>query len=126
MAKQWSLEAAIYSALRRAHRNSPEYREALKLAKEEYFIKSKKGKDLRRVRFKCKTCGEANNRKLVNIDQKLSVIPIIGKTDFNDYISRLFCGVNGLQILCKRCHNEKSKQENKQRREYKKGLKNER
>lgn len=125
MPKKWNLEAAVYSALRRAHRNSPEYREVLKNAKEEYYIKSKKGKDLRRVRFKCKACNSAYNRKMVHVDHLASVVPISGKTNFDDYVKRLFIGVSGLQILCKPCHKEKSNSENKARRLHKALLKKE-
>lgn len=118
----WNLEAAVYSALRRAHRNSPEYHEVLKLAKSEYFIQSKKGKPMRRVHFACAQCGKKYSRKGVAIDHVQPVVPVTGKTNFDDYVKRLFCGVKGLQVLCKdECHRLKSKHENAQRRALKKG-----
>lgn len=115
----WVRDAAIYSALRRAHRNSPEYQETLKAAKEEYFILSKKGKKLRRVHFRCAKCGNKGSRKVVAVDHRESVVPVTGKTDLNTYADRLFCGIKGLDILCKECHDSKSKAENKLRRMHK-------
>lgn len=120
----WVKEAAIYSALRRAHRNSPEYRESLSAVKSEYFIKSKKGKDMRRVHFQCAACQKKAPRKQVRVDHIEPVVPVSGKTTFDNYIDRLFCGKKGLQILCVPCHNEKSKRENAERRKIKKELKN--
>lgn len=122
MAKRvWNLQAAVYSALRRAHRNSPEYHQALKNAKSDFYIPSKKGKPMRRVHFQCIKCGSKNSRKTVAVDHKEPVVEVTGKADFNTYISRLFCGIKGLQILCKVCHDAKSKEENRQRRIHKKG-----
>ena len=117
----WNLEAAVYSALRRAHRNSPEYYQTLNSAKAEYFIPSKKGSPMRRVHFKCAQCGDLNGRKEVAVDHRLPVIdPNQGKTNFDDYIKRLFCGTIGLDVLCKKCHNSKTKAENAIRRAVKK------
>lgn len=115
----------MYSALRRAHRNSPEYRDTLKAAKYEYFIDSKKGKKLRRVHFQCAQCKERYSRKQVFVDHISPVIdPNTGKVDFNTYISRLFCGKLGLQILHKTCHDVKTKIENALRRKIKKEKEN--
>jgi 5-methylcytosine-specific restriction endonuclease McrA len=122
----WVRDAAIYSALRRAHRNSPEYHEALKLAKSEYFILSKKGKQMRRVHFQCAHCPTKATRKNVAVDHINAVIdPRVGKTTLDDYANRLFCGTIGLQILCKPCHSVKSKLENAVRRKVKKEKANE-
>jgi hypothetical protein len=32
----------------------------------------------------------------------------IGFADFNTYIDRLFCSVDGFQVLCKQCHSAKT------------------
>ncbi len=118
--KEWVRDLAIYSALRRAHRNSPEYRQCLAEAKSEYFILSKKGKQLRRVQFKCAHCGTKTSRKLAKVDHIEPVVPVTGKTTLDDYANRLFCGVKGLQILDKACHDSKTKGENAMRRLIKK------
>ena len=119
--KAWNLEAAVYSALRRAHRNSPEYRDALNAVKGEFYIYSKKGKKLRRVHFSCRICNGTKSRKEVFVDHIHPVIdPRVGKAGFASYINRLFCGVGGLQILCRKCHQLKTQAENAIRRRTKK------
>jgi 5-methylcytosine-specific restriction endonuclease McrA len=91
-------------------------------AKEVYYIKSKKGKDLKRVRFKCEECSKKFSAKNVAVDHIEPVIEIggvpvrsNGLPDFNVYIDRLFCGIENLQLLCKPCHKKKTAAEAKQR-----------
>lgn len=119
--KSFVVKAAVFSALRRSFRNYPAFKEVLDDAKTEYFIKSKHGKDLRRVQFECNGCKESFKRTEVNVDHIEPVIPLEGlpgteeHPDFNIYIERLFCSKSNLQILCKTCHKKKSNEEKKQR-----------
>lgn len=126
--KAWNQEAAIYSALRRAYRSSTAVNACLEDVKEVYFILSKKGKQLRRVRFKCARCGQMFSRKEVAVDHILPVVDPLdgnllpdGTKDWMKQIKRLFVSKEGLQILDKKCHNSKSKDENAIRRAAKKG-----
>jgi hypothetical protein len=118
----WVLQAMVFSALRRAFRTYPPYKETLDDAKEEYYIDSKKGKKLRRVRFRCNKCGKKYARTNVAVDHRIPVVDFTGvakqedgETDFNIYIKRLYCARGNLQILCLPCHKEKTKDEGKQR-----------
>lgn len=120
--RRWVLQAAVFSALRRIFRTYPPYSNVRNRAKEEFYIKSKKGKSLRRVRFKCEMCGKKYSSKNVAVDHIEPVIGISGlkrqpngDPDFNVYIARLFCSEENLQLLCSPCHANKSKNENKQR-----------
>ena len=118
---EFDLTAFIKKELRRAFRRSPMYNEAKSLAKHEYFEKSKTGKSLRRVHFQCNNCQgfflDKTGRKEIAVDHIEPVIdPKIGWFDYNQYINRLFCSVDKLQILCKNCHGEKTKEENSTRR----------
>lgn len=125
--KEWSQDAAIYSALRRAYRSSPAMKECLESGKEVYYIESKKGKQLRRVRFLCVACGKKVSRKNIKADHIAPVVDPIdgnklpnGSRDWNKQIDRLFVSAVGLQRMCSECHNEKSKAENALRRKIKK------
>lgn len=40
-----------------------------------------------------------------------------GFWDWHEYIERMFCGVNGYQILCEDCHDVKTKLETQQRKD---------
>ncbi len=56
----------------------------------------------------------------VAIDHKSPVIPLKSfkrpPWDWDEYILRMFCDDSGFQILCKSCHDKKTKQENEERR----------
>jgi len=72
----------------------------------------------RRVRnfYWCKLCTQVFPRKLVSADHITPVIdPFRGFVDWNEYIKRLFCSADGFQILCKQCHDDKTKRERKVR-----------
>lgn len=63
--------------------------------------------------YKCNSCHKQFKSTEVQVDHVEPVIdPSIGFRDWNTYIDRLFCAVSNLQVLCKRCHNIKTKQEN--------------
>lgn len=53
------------------------------------------------------------------------VDPEVGFVDWNNYINRLFCPVNSLQVLCGFCHYSKTQVENQLRAEVRKGRRNE-
>jgi 5-methylcytosine-specific restriction endonuclease McrA len=125
--RTWNLQAAVYSALRRIFRTYPAYQDCRNRVKEEYFIKSKKGKPMRRVRFVCELCGTKVTNKKICCDHIEPVIPIEGLKkqanglpDFNQYIDRLFCGPENLQVICEKCHKSKSAEESKARKKGKK------
>jgi 5-methylcytosine-specific restriction endonuclease McrA len=75
----------------------------------------------------CSDCGTITPRYLMQVDH---ITPVIGVTEKLEDLSwteliedRIWCDANNLQILCLPCHKAKSKQENAERRQYKKGLK---
>lgn len=58
------------------------------------------------------TKGETKRVKNVFVDHILPVVdPAIGFSTWDEYIERMFCEKNNLQLLCKVCHDEKSKEE---------------
>ena len=130
MAKlKWVLQAILFSLLRRAFRRSPMYDECLKKAKREVKVKGKTKDNIRRVKYECAECGalcqNTKKKKEFAVDHRETVIPleglpiVDGVVDFNVYIKRLFCSADNLQILCKICHDRKSKAENTERKRLK-------
>lgn len=129
--RTWVQDAAIYSALRRAFRSSPQIKEVKDAAKSNFFVKSKHGKDMRRVQFECVKCGnkypEGKGRgKNIQVDHKEPVVDPKdgnllpdGSRNWIKQINRLFVGKEGLQVMCKACHKEKSKAENALRKSKK-------
>lgn len=118
---KWVEQAVVISAMRRAFRRYPAYKQCLDNAKTEYFTPSKHGKQLRRVQFECAGCHEKLQRKQVAVDHISSVIDTnVGFVDYDTYAKRLFCNLENLQVLCNlgplSCHKIKTKAENKIRR----------
>jgi hypothetical protein len=67
----------------------------------------------------CAHCDKVFSRKGVSIDHVEPVVdPRHGWQGFDEYIKRMFCLVDGFQILCHNCHDTKTKKENKIRQKY--------
>lgn len=72
--------------------------------------------------YRCEKCKE--EREKIEIDHIQPIVkPEDGFVDWNTYIDSKFVEADKLQGLCHECHKAKSKEENKIRREIKKGLK---
>jgi len=70
----------------------------------------------------CKLCGFVFPRKLVSADHVDPVIePAVGFVDWNTYIPRMFCATEGFNILCKDCHDKKTKIETGVRAKHRNG-----
>jgi 5-methylcytosine-specific restriction endonuclease McrA len=95
-----SLKRFIISTLRRATYRWPHRNTALVNAR------------IARNQYKCANCEKIFTRKEIKIDHIEPIVPLSGFTTWDEYINRMFCGVEGLQILCSPCHNEKTWDEN--------------
>lgn len=76
----------------------------------------------RRIRnfYRCALCQKVFPRKLVSADHIMPVVnPKKGWQGWDEYIERLFCPVDGFQIICKDDHDEKTASERKVRQRYK-------
>lgn len=90
----------------------------------------KKEANVERGQYKCAGCGEIvpptikQGRKRVNnifVDHIEPIVdPKVGFTGFDDYIDRMFCEKDNLQLLCGPCHDEKSMEERRIAAEYRK------
>ena len=79
---------------------------------------------VRRGVYKCGCCGEEvpltvqNGKKRQNnvfVDHIDPIVPVEGWIDWDSCINRMFCEEDELQLICKECHDEKSKEEAAQR-----------
>lgn len=121
--KAFYFRSWFISQARNAMRRYPPYYQARNAVKEEYFIPSKTGKPMKRVRFTCASCGGKFNSNNIVVDHRIPVVepttgfPLMldGNDDWSTYLSRLFCPIENLQVLCKNDHDIKSGKETKQR-----------
>lgn len=108
MIELYILKKFIVPTLRRASYRWPARNEALKEAR------------ISRGMYKCNVCLDTFARKGVNVDHIEPVVdPIKGFEGWDVYINRMFCGKDGFQILCKTCHDFKSQEEKKIRKNKK-------
>lgn len=104
------IRAFIVSVLRVGSRKWPPKYETLN----EAFVGVKTNEKTGRLckHYKCAKCNNDFPSKDVQVDHINPVVdPNTGFTSFDDYIARLFCGKDNLQVLCVECHKEKSKKE---------------
>ena len=73
-----------------------------------------------RNEYECSSCKGTFPVTGVSVDHIETVVPLDWTSedwDWNVIDKRLFCPLDGLQVLCKQCHKEKTNEENKERRE---------
>ena len=92
---------------------------------------AKKEAQVERGIYRCASCGEnvpltikQGRKRITNVfvdHIKPIVDPEVGFTTFDDFIDRMFCNKENLQVLCGDCHDKKTSEERKlatQRRGY--------
>lgn len=111
---QSRIQSFIKSALRSGSQRWPPRYEALNEAKRGKSINESTGRLAEH--YECANCNGLFPAKLVVVDHIEPVVPISGFNTWDEVISRMFCPVSGLQVLCKPCHKIKTKEENDLRR----------
>jgi 5-methylcytosine-specific restriction endonuclease McrA len=113
------LKSFITSVLRGGYRRYPAKYEVLK----EASVGKKLNKTTKRMaeHFICNHCKKEYPGKEVNVDHIVPVTcPVEGFIDWDVYIKRMFCDKSNLQVLCKKCHDNKTASERGVRNETKK------
>ena len=70
----------------------------------------------------CEHCKELFPAKDVQADHIEPIVPLTGFETWDQTIERLFCEIDGFQVLCKDCHKIKTDKERKIRQQHKKQL----
>ncbi len=94
----------VRSALRKLWMWSPERRAALSAAR------------ISRGIYRCDGCRVAVTSQFIAVDHTVACVPLSGWDSWDGFITRLFCDPSGLQVLCQRCHEQKSCQEKESRK----------
>jgi 5-methylcytosine-specific restriction endonuclease McrA len=104
----------ITSALRAASRRWPPKYKALKEALTGRKVNAKTGKMA--MHYKCVACEDIFIAADVQVDHISPVVdPKKGFVSWDVYITRMFCEIDGMQVMCKPCHNIKTTEEKKLR-----------
>lgn len=97
----------LRSALRSAYNRWPPKFQVLANARRPYEGTDKRTK----WEFKCQVCGKWHKSSDVSVDH---IVPAGSLNTFDDlagFCQRLFCSEDGLQVLCKSCHQVKTNEE---------------
>lgn len=108
----------IKGAIRRIFRLSPWMKIALQGARIEKVKTLKDGSIAKKpdVYYKCSMCKGEFKQKDVQVDHVVPVVPpdkTIQDMSYDEIVDRIFCDLNNLQVLCKSCHDIKTKEEKK-------------
>jgi 5-methylcytosine-specific restriction endonuclease McrA len=96
----------IKSALRQAWNKYPVKYEVLKKA---YVGKEVNGKTGRLIKhYQCANCKKHFPQKEVQVDHKIDIGGVYTENGWDGVIERMFCSADNLQVLCKKCHKEKT------------------
>ena len=103
--KQFNLKSYLIAWLRRGSYRVP------------YRAEVKKAARTSRGIYQCAHCKKGFKNGDFAIDHINPVISVRdGFVDWNSFIDSLYCGPEGLQVLCHECHDKKTKEENKKRK----------
>ena len=94
----------LRSALRSASRRYPPIYEALAAAKRPYTGNNPRQK----VCYECASCGIMASTKEVAVDHRIDCGKLASWDDVQGFMERLFCGPDGLDVLCHECHDCKT------------------
>lgn len=64
-----------------------------------------------RGQYLCAKCQVIFPKKEVSVDHIIPIVALTGFTTWDDYFNRLFCNSDNLQVLCKKCHQDKTTEE---------------
>jgi 5-methylcytosine-specific restriction endonuclease McrA len=102
--------AFIVAVLRNGSRRWPPKYQSLTLAKTDKKINEATGRMAQH--YRCNICEGEFPQKQIEVDHIVPVVdPKKGFTTWDTFIKRLFCPIENLQVVCKSCHKNKTKEE---------------
>lgn len=114
---QWTrgkFDSYIKATLRKGTMRWPPKFAVLNAAKRGKLINPESGRLAEH--YECEECHKLFPAKNVVVDHIDPIVPITGFISWDSVIERMFCEADGLQVLCKPCHKEKTQIENKLRK----------
>lgn len=106
--------AAVRSAIRRVFSRSPIVREVMFKVRREVPKFNKDGGRAKKdaVQYQCGVCSTWTKSTAISVDHIEPVISVdIGFQDWNEFVRRLFCKAENLQVICDGCHQKKTNKE---------------
>lgn len=106
-------ESAFWSFIRSALRQKSRWWKPISECKMKSRRAYKGPNKRQKFEYKCNTCKQWFAEKLINVDHIVGAGSLNCADDLPGFVNRLFCEQDNLQVLCKTCHDEKTKLEKK-------------
>lgn len=102
----------LRSGLRSLSRKWPPIYQCLHNARRAYTGTNKR----RKWEYNCKSCGGWFDAKQVAVDHRIPCGELNSHEDLPEFVRKLFCSADELDVLCHTCHDVKTKQEREERK----------
>lgn len=104
-------ESAFWSFIRSALRQKSRWWKPITQCKMKARRPYKGPNKRQKFEYQCKECQQWFPDKQVNVDHITPAGTLRCANDLPGFVERLFCEIDGLQVLCSKCHDKKTKQE---------------
>lgn len=116
-------ESAFWSMIRSCLRNASRWWKPIKAAKEKVKRNYKGKKPLQKWEYQCAHCKEWFMEKEIAVDHIVECGELKSANDLPGFVERLFCEVEGFQVLCNKRQDGKESCHKKKTDEYMKNKK---
>jgi hypothetical protein len=106
-------ESMFWSMIRSALRERSRYWKPISVCRLKARRKYEGPKKKQKYEYMCNACKKWFPAKSTNVDHIIPVGALSCADDLPGFVERLFCEVEGLQVLCTECHDVKTKNEKK-------------
>lgn len=104
-------ESAFWSFIRSALRQKSRWWKPITQCKMKARRPYKGPNKRQKFEYQCRYCEQWFPEKRVNVDHITPAGQLRTANDLPGFVERLFCEIDGLQVLCSNCHDEKTKSE---------------
>jgi 5-methylcytosine-specific restriction endonuclease McrA len=102
-------ESAFWSFIRSALRQKSRFWKPITEAKLQARRLYKGTNKRQKYEYQCNVCKNWFIERKINVDHIVPAGSLNSSKDLPGFVDRLFCEVTGLQVLCEKCHDKKTK-----------------
>lgn len=101
-------ESAFWTFIRSTLRNKSRFWKPINQAKLNSRRIYKGPNKRQKFEYQCNICKHWFPEKGINVDHIIPAGTLKSASDLSQFVERLFCEIDNLQVLCEKCHNEKT------------------
>lgn len=109
-------ESMFWSMIRSALRQKSRWWKPIAIVKQKAKRAYKGPNKRQKFEYQCASCLKWWPDKKVAVDHIIPCGSLSCTDDLPGFVERLFCEADGLQVLCEKCHNEKTKNERNEKK----------